>query len=102
MSPPTGWLPGILKSYSESETLCQRASPEQTAHGRCALERTVLIREVIGDDNRGKKGVCGMPVGDCARSSLGATALEVPLSPQARSLVFAAVLQAIFCRVGGR
>ena len=96
MSPPTGWLPGILKSCSESERLYQQANPKQTVHGGCALERTVLIREVIGDDNRGKKGVYRMAVGDCARPGLSAAAFQVPLSPQAKSFVFAAILQAIF------
>lgn len=51
MSLWTGWLPGTLKSYGESEILDQQTSLIHAVHARCVLERTVLIKEDIEDDD---------------------------------------------------
>ena len=50
--------------------LDQQTSLRQAVHTRCALERTVLIKEDIGDDGRRRKRVESEPVGDQGKERL--------------------------------
>ena len=84
MSRPTEWLPGTLESHSESKALNQQASLRQAVHTRCVLERTVLIKDDIGDDDVRKEGVWNIRGTTSAQRARPPH--QVPLSPQGKFL----------------